>query len=58
MKDKKENIPSTQMYTRCILQNPKWEKTQLEGGAYAPLSFFLVMKMEIKGKRHSLWSFL
>jgi hypothetical protein len=31
--------PSTQMNTRCILGNPIWEKTQLEGEAYALLSF-------------------
>jgi hypothetical protein len=31
--------PSTQLNTRCILGNPIWEKTQLEGEAYALLSF-------------------
>jgi hypothetical protein len=34
--------------TRCILGNPIWEKTQLEGEAYALLSFLQLWKASTK----------
>ena len=41
--------PSTQLNTRCIMGNSIHEKTQLEGEAYALLSF-LRLYMQIQRK--------
>jgi hypothetical protein len=47
-RNEKKNTPSTQMNTRYILGNPIWEKTQLEGEAYALLSFLQLWKCKYK----------
>jgi hypothetical protein len=39
-----ERTPSTQINTRFTLGNPIWEKTQLEGEAYALLSLLQLSK--------------